>query len=58
MTNLKHFFIHFQTARTTDHRRRRAMGGEPRLYAEERYDVRKVNAVMLREMGMAKRDEG
>jgi len=55
---LKHFFIHFQTARTTDHRRRRAMGGEPRLYAEERYDVRKVNAVMLREMGMAKRDEG
>jgi len=34
------------------------MGGESRLYAEENYDVRKVNAVMLREMGLAKRDEG
>ena len=28
------------------------MGRESRRYAEERYDVHKVNAVMLREMGI------
>ena len=28
------------------------MGRESRRYAEERYDVHKVNAVMMREMGM------
>jgi len=30
------------------------MGRESRRYAEERYDVHKVNAVMMREMGMGK----
>ena len=29
-----------------------AMGGESRRYVEERYDVHKVNEVMLREMGL------
>ncbi len=29
-----------------------SMGRESRLYAEERYDVHKVNAVMLRGMGL------
>jgi hypothetical protein len=33
-------------------------GRDSRRYAEERYDVRKVNAVMLREMGIGERDEG
>jgi len=30
------------------------MGRESRRYAEERYDVHKVNAVMMRGMGMGR----
>ena len=30
-----------------------SMGRASRQYAEERYDVHKVNAIMLREMGMS-----
>jgi len=30
-------------------------GRESRLYAENRYDVRRVNAVMLKEMGIMAR---
>jgi glycosyltransferase involved in cell wall biosynthesis len=34
------------------------MGERSRLMAETKYDVRKVNAVLLREMGLASREEG